>query len=106
MTFWQLSTYDLAPPTTKYEDESNALRTLSRQEDSLYLSAERSSDRTKRMDASKYRVRRDRYNEFIVKLGREVKEQLASRSFTIKRLAREKQHWFAHGMLVWWSSPW
>jgi THO complex subunit 2 len=30
-------------------------------------------------------------------LAQEYKEQAASRTFTIKRLVREKQHWFAGG---------
>jgi THO complex subunit 2 len=31
-------------------------------------------------------------------LTQEYKEQAASRAFTIKRLAREKQHWFSGGV--------
>ena len=91
-----MSVYDLSPPTSSYEERSNLLRSLSQKEDSLYLSAERSSDRTRRAESYKHRQKRDRYNHFIGVLGQEVKEQLASRAFTIKRLAREKQHWFAH----------
>ena len=96
LTFWQLSTYDLSPPTSRYEEESNALRALSRHEDGLWLAAERSSDRTKRLEAVKHRQRRERFNTFITLLGQEMKEQTASRSFTIKRLAKEKNHWFSH----------
>lgn len=97
MTFWQLSTYDLAPPGSKYDEEVSALRTLSRQEDSKYIAADRSADRTKRLTASSHRVRRGRYNDFVNSLAQEYKEQAASRAFTIKRLAREKQHWFSGG---------
>lgn len=96
MTFWQLSTYDLAPPAASYDEEVAALRTLSRQEDSKYISADRSSDRTKRMTANSHRERRNRYNTFINVLGQEFKEQTVARAFTIKRLVREKQHWFSH----------
>jgi hypothetical protein len=74
------------------------LRTLSREEDTKYFSADRSSDRAKRLTAYSHRERRNRYNHFIDVLNNELKEQTAARSFTIKRLAREKQHWFSHSM--------
>ncbi|KAF8639741.1 hypothetical protein AX17_001003 [Amanita inopinata Kibby_2008] len=96
LTFWQLSTYDLTPPASKYDEEGAALRTLSRQEDSRYIAADRSADRAKRMTAPSHRTRRDRYNTYVNLLAQEFKEQAISREFTIKRLAREKQHWFAH----------
>ncbi|CDO68724.1 hypothetical protein BN946_scf184652.g51 [Trametes cinnabarina] len=97
LTFWQLSTYDLSPPAAKYDEECATLRTLSRQEDSLYIAADRSSDRTKRMTATSHRDKRNRINAIVNALSQELKEQTAARAFTIKRLAREKQHWFAHG---------
>lgn len=97
LTFWQLSMYDLSPPATRYDEEGAALRTLSRQEDAKYISADRSSDRAKRLTASSHRAKRDRCNAFVNTLAQEFKEQTASRVFTLKRLAREKQHWFAHG---------
>ncbi|KIK99679.1 hypothetical protein PAXRUDRAFT_822444 [Paxillus rubicundulus Ve08.2h10] len=96
LTFWQLSMYDLAPPAARYDEEGAALRTLSRQEDAKYISADRSSDRAKRLTASSHRAKRDRCNAFVNTLAQEFKEQTASRVFTLKRLAREKQHWFAH----------
>jgi len=96
LTFWQLSMYDLVPPAARYDEECAALRTLSRQEDSKYIAADRSADRTKRLSASSHRAKRDRYNTFVNTLAQEFKEQTASRVFTMKRLAREKQHWFAH----------
>ncbi|KAG6378421.1 transcription factor/nuclear export subunit protein 2-domain-containing protein [Boletus reticuloceps] len=96
LTFWQLSMYDLSPPAARYDEEGAALRTLSRQEDAKYISADRSSDRAKRLTASSHRARRDRCNAFVNTLAQEFKEQTASRVFTLKRLAREKQHWFAH----------
>ncbi|TFK56192.1 hypothetical protein OE88DRAFT_1621965 [Heliocybe sulcata] len=96
LTFWQLSTYDLSPPATRYDEEGATLRTLSRQEDSKYAAADRSSDRAKRATAVIHRSKRDRYNAFGNALTQEFKEQTASRVFTLKRLAREKQHWFAH----------
>ncbi|KAF9224309.1 hypothetical protein BS17DRAFT_779623 [Gyrodon lividus] len=96
LTFWQLSMYDLAPPAARYDEEGAALRTLSRQEDAKYISADRSSDRAKRLTVTSHRARRDRCNAFVNTLAQEFKEQTASRVFTLKRLAREKQHWFAH----------
>jgi hypothetical protein len=97
VTFWQLSTYDLSPPGAKYDEDVSALRALSRQEDSKYIAAERSADRSKRLTASSHRARRARCNDFVNHLTQEYKEQTASRVFTIKRLAREKQHWFGGG---------
>ncbi|KAI0375719.1 hypothetical protein BV20DRAFT_1059341 [Pilatotrama ljubarskyi] len=96
LTFWQMSTYDLSPPAAKYEEECATLRTVSRNEDSLYISADRSVDRAKRMTANTHRERRNRINMIVNMLMQELKEQTAARAFTIKRLAREKQHWFAH----------
>jgi THO complex subunit 2 len=103
VTFWQLSTYDLIPPGAKYDEEGSTLRALSRQEDAKYIAADRSADRAKRLTASSHRVRRARYNDFVNLLAQEYKEQAASRAFTIKRLAREKQHWFAGGVCVAYS---
>ncbi|KAI0776038.1 transcription factor/nuclear export subunit protein 2-domain-containing protein [Trametes elegans] len=96
LTFWQLSTYDLSPPAAKYDEECATLRTLSRTEDSLYRSAIGSSDRAKRMTATTHREKRDRINTIVNLLSQELMEQTAARVFTIKRLAREKQHWFSH----------
>ncbi|KAF7355034.1 THO complex subunit 2 [Mycena sanguinolenta] len=96
LSFWQLSTYDLSPPSAKYDKEVANLRNLSRQEDSAYNSADRSSDRSIRLTASSHRNRRDRYNAFVGTLGQEFKQQTLLRAFTLKRLAREKQHWFSH----------
>jgi len=96
VTFWQLSMYDIAPPSSKYDEEGARLRTLSRQEDAKYNAADRSADRAKRSSAAAHRNRRDRYTAFVNILAQEFKEQTVSRQFTIKRLAREKQHWFAH----------
>ncbi|KAI0650660.1 transcription factor/nuclear export subunit protein 2-domain-containing protein [Trametes meyenii] len=96
LTFWQMSTYDLSPPTAKYDEECATLRTLSRTEDTLSLQADRSMDRAKRATAGTHREKRNRINAIVAMLGQELKEQAAARSFTIKRLAREKQHWFSH----------
>ena len=69
---------------------------LSRQENSKYIAADRSSDKSKRQGALAHRQRRDRYNQYADALVKEYKEQTVSRMFTIKRLAREKAHWFTH----------
>ncbi|KAJ3723327.1 transcription factor/nuclear export subunit protein 2-domain-containing protein [Lentinula raphanica] len=94
VTFWQLSTYDLSPPASRYDEETAALRSLSRQEDSKYSACDKSSDRSRRLLASSHRNRRDRFNNFASTLVEEFKEQTISRAFTVKRLAREKAHWF------------
>jgi THO complex subunit 2 len=99
-TFWQLSTYDLSPPLTQTDEEVKTLRALGRQEDSRYNMAERSSDRSKRASAYIHRQRRERYNQFADRLTSEIKLQLSARTFTSKRLANEKQHWFAHRKLL------
>jgi len=88
--------YDIAPPSSKYNEEGAKLRALSRQEDSKFNVADRSADRTKRSTATTHRTRRDRYNTFVNILAQEFKEQTISRQFTIRRLAKEKQYWFAH----------
>lgn len=93
-----MSTYDISPPITKYEEENANLRALSRQEDAKYISADRSSDRTKRQTAIVHRNRRERYNMFTGYLATESKQQMIAMSYTKKRLAREKQHWFPHSM--------
>lgn len=78
----------------------STLRTLSRQEDAKYLAADRSSDRVKRATATVHRQKRDRCNLYVQKLAKEFKEQTAARAFTMKRLAREKSHWFAHSKFL------
>ncbi|KAJ3795196.1 transcription factor/nuclear export subunit protein 2-domain-containing protein [Lentinula aff. detonsa] len=94
LTFWQLSTYDLSPPGSRYDEEMSALRSLSRQEDSKYIACDKSSDRSKRFLASSHRNRRDRFNSFATTLVEEYKEQTISRAFTVKRFVRERAHWF------------
>ncbi|KAI0693806.1 transcription factor/nuclear export subunit protein 2-domain-containing protein [Cytidiella melzeri] len=96
VTFWQMSTYDISPPIAKYEEENANLRALSRQEDSKYVSADRSSDRIKRLSANLHRNKRDRYNLFANYLAQESKDQIIAMGYTKRRLAKEKQHWFAH----------
>ncbi|KAJ7067990.1 transcription factor/nuclear export subunit protein 2-domain-containing protein [Mycena amicta] len=96
VTFWQMSTYDIAPPVSKYEEQNKILKELSAAEDTKYNQADRSPDRSIRITAVAHRHRRDRYNQFLNSLAQEFKQQTLLRAFTIKRLAREKQHWFSH----------
>ncbi|KAG6833844.1 hypothetical protein H0H87_011778 [Tephrocybe sp. NHM501043] len=96
VTFWQLSTYDLSPPTSKYDEESAALMLLSRQEENKWRVADHSSDRAKRSTAISHKQRRERYIKTHELLLDELKNQTASRAFTLKRLSREKPHWFSH----------
>jgi THO complex subunit 2 len=103
LTFWQLSTYDISPPDVRYAEETATLRTLSRQEESKYNAAERSSQRGMRSVAAAHKAKRDRYNMFVTQLNEEFKEQITSRAFTVKRLAREKQYWFSGSEFI---CPW
>nr|GAT53854.1 predicted protein [Mycena chlorophos] len=96
LTFWQMSTYDIAPPHLKYEEQTKILKDLSAAEDSRYNQADRSPDRAIRATAASHRHRRDRYNQFLSSLTQDLKQQTAFRSFTLKRLTREKPHWFSH----------
>lgn len=105
LTFWQMSTFDLSPPSTKYDEESATLRTLSEQEDAKFRAADRSTDRVKRLTASSHRTKRDRYRMYIDLLNKEAKDHLAARQYTLKRLAREKSHWFAHSRSFFIVSP-
>ena len=91
-----MSTYDLAPPAARYDEECATLRTLSREEDAKFIAADRSSDRSRRRTAFLHRDRRNRITNCVTALGQEFKEQTAARAFTIKRLSREKIHWFSH----------
>ena len=96
MTFWQMSTYDISPPTDRYHEESMTLRELSRREDELYNQLDRSYDKARRAEALSHREKRNRINRFVQDLSDEAKTQTVCRMFTIKRLTREKNHWFSH----------
>lgn len=86
--------YDLAPPAAKYEEEGQALRALARSEDGLYNAADRSPSRAIRQTALAHRQKRDRYTTTVNLLAQEFKEQAMMREFTLKRLEKEKTHWF------------
>jgi len=104
-TFWQLSMYDIAPPSSKYNEEGAKLRALSRQEDSNFNFADRSAGRIKRSTATTHHARRDRYNSFVNILAQEFKEQTILRQFTIRRLTKEKQCWFTHCESYFFHNP-
>ncbi|KAF5393664.1 hypothetical protein D9757_000298 [Collybiopsis confluens] len=93
VTFWQLSTYDLSPPTARYDEELSTLRSLSHQEGRAFSLCDKSADRSKRILAPVHRMKRERYNSFTEILTQEYKEHSIARAFTRKRLAREKTHW-------------
>ncbi|KAL1743555.1 transcription factor/nuclear export subunit protein 2-domain-containing protein [Schizophyllum fasciatum] len=88
-TFWQMSSYDLAPPLERYQEEVNAFRVSANQEDRKYQSSRHSP-----AAASMHRKQRERYQRMVESLTRELKEHTVSRTFTLKRLVREKQKWF------------
>lgn len=95
-----MSTYDISPPTERYHEESSQLRDLSRKENERYNALERSHDKRLRAEALISKEKRERINRVIQELSEEAKVQTTSRMFTIKRLAREKNHWFSHGVLT------
>jgi hypothetical protein len=106
LTFWQLSLYDISPPTEQYHQHVQTLRDLSAKEDKEANLAERSADRARRAAALVHKSRRSRYNDFIAALSSELKEQAIARQYTIKRLNREKAHWFIHSMFTHELSDW
>lgn len=94
-----MSAYDICPPTERYHEESMVLRELSRKEDELYSQLDRSYDKTRRSEALTHRDKRNRINRVVQELSEEAKTQTTSRMFTLKRLQREKNHWFSHSKL-------
>ena len=97
LTFWQLSTYDLAPPAVRYEEEGVQLRSLSRQEDTKYTIVGRSSNRTKRQGAQAHRPKRDRYWHRSSR-PRQHRDGIRSSGWRRRRLigsrmARRLRHW-------------
>lgn len=88
LTFWQLSLGDMHVPTHTYEKENDKLR---------HKSAALSSDRS---DVSHSGLRLKEQNKKVMsdlqdRLTTECKEQIQLYSNTRKRLAKEKDHWFA-----------
>lgn len=80
-----MSLYDINPPITRYEQENTRLRMLSKQANDNILA---------QRDVSSNKARRERINGTLDALAREMREHIIAREFTIKRLQREKQHWF------------
>ncbi|HEV7735934.1 MAG TPA: hypothetical protein VGO47_00965 [Chlamydiales bacterium] len=48
-------------------------------------------------DVSANKARREKINSTLDALAREMREHIITREFTIKRLQREKHHWFPAG---------
>ena len=92
LTFWQLTTYDLSPPVARYQEEVTSLVAFEKDEEA------------RRTTTNWHRDRRLKIEGFRDSLKAELKEQTASRAFTLKRLAREKNHWFPHGPYSYSSS--
>lgn len=85
VTFWQMSLYDINPPFSRYDQENTRLRTLSKEANDNILALK---------DVSANKARRERLNSTIDSLSREMRDHIIAREFTIKRLQREKSHWF------------
>ncbi|KAF9045967.1 hypothetical protein BDZ89DRAFT_1155277 [Hymenopellis radicata] len=98
LTFWQLSSYDLMPPSALYDEVVNGMYKAVAELDREIQLAEEHKDKNYRLRASLpgTRARRSRLHQFIRTLNAEYKDQTTSRASTIKRLAQEKTHWFAH----------
>lgn len=85
VTFWQMSLYDISPPFSRYDQENTRLRTLSKEANDNILALK---------DVSANKARRERLNSTIDSLSKEMRDHIVAREFTIKRLQREKSHWF------------
>jgi THO complex subunit 2 len=90
LTFWQMSTYDLSPPTTCYNDEIARFRDIKADVD------HKIKDRTATEEQRRLRTRSLHMMDALVK---EQKAHNDVRQFTEKRFKREKAHWFKKGML-------
>lgn len=80
-----MSLYDINPPFSRYDQENTRLRTLSKEANDNILALK---------DVSTNKAKRERLNSTIDSLSREMKNHIVAREFTIKRLQREKSHWF------------
>jgi Transcription factor/nuclear export subunit protein 2 len=80
-----MSLYDINPPFSRYDQENTRLRTLSKEANDNILALK---------DVSANKARRERLNSTIDSLSREMRDHIIAREFTIKRLQREKSHWF------------
>ena len=96
LTFWQLSAYDLMPPTAKYEEASQSAQRVFNDHILAVKRMERNEKRKFQLLVEKHKMEKDRYQKVVDALSMELREQLAVRAYTIKRIAREKLHWFAH----------
>jgi len=86
VTFWQMSLYDINPPMLRYEQENSRLRLLSKQANDNIVAGR---------DVTINKARREKINSTLDALSKEMREHIITREFTIKRLQREKSHWFA-----------
>ncbi len=86
------------PPSALYDEILSGMYKVVTDLDKEIQLAEEHKDKNYRLRASLpgTRARRSRLLQFIRTLNAEYKDQTTSRASTIKRLAQEKTHWFAH----------
>lgn len=80
-----MSLYDINPPFNRYDQENTRLRTLSREANDNILAQK---------DVSLNKQKRERLNSTLDAISKEMRDHIVYREFAIKRLQREKLHWF------------
>lgn len=92
-TFWQMSTYDLTVPMSKYVEQGDAIRSENKKAELEITIADRKGDR---LNAGLHRQRGARFVKWSTDLAKEASQHMISREFASKRLKEERNHWFAH----------
>ena len=93
-----MTTADLGVPDDKYHEEIKNLAAYADEEHKEYLRKERV--RSLRSESNAHWQREKRAKEYMDLLKQEVNDQIDSRQFTLKRLAKEAPVWFSSGKLV------
>ena len=98
-----MSSYDLHFPKDKYDETEKALLTAGEACLTKSRQAERSTDRSTRLQATQHRSQRERYSAVVAELTREKAIQERVYKYTTEaggRLEQEKNHWFSHGTSI------
>ncbi|VDB90065.1 unnamed protein product [Peniophora sp. CBMAI 1063] len=93
ITFWQMTTSDLGVPDDKYAEEMKNIQAYVDEEHKEYLRTDRI--RSLRSEANGHWMREKKAKEYLDLLKQEMNDQIDSRQFTIKRLAKEAPVWFS-----------
>ncbi|KZW03863.1 hypothetical protein EXIGLDRAFT_715906 [Exidia glandulosa HHB12029] len=89
VTFWQLGLYDVNPPNKRYDEERTRHTTLLKKTSDAIADVNTKSARVREL-----KTRKERIAASFEALGKEYSTMASNFEFTMKRLAREKQHWF------------